>query len=185
MNLRSIAIPISFGRWSGLFLFGLLFLSSEAASQRTSMNSRDPTGARAGSSTDRLPPDPRQRMSLPKPGAVASQQGSSSSASRVVLSLSLVLGAFFVLAWFARQRLPAEASLPAEAVEVLGRLALGPRESARLIRLGSKLALVADSPQGLTTLLEIDQPEEVDRLTELCQSIGRGREPQTWRGGDG
>ena len=58
--------------------------------------------------------------------------------------------------------------LPAEAVAVLGRLPLANRNFAQLIRIGNKLVLVAVTPDGITPLTEVADPQEVDRLLGIC-----------------
>lgn len=114
----------------------------------------------------------RPQLALPAPP----QQGASGplgdgrpEAATVVTALAMVLGAFFLVAWVSRRK-GGEAPLPRGAVEVLGRLPLGPKQSAQLIRIGSRLLLVASSPQGLSTLAEVSDAQEVQRLTEICRS---------------
>lgn len=85
-------------------------------------------------------------------------------------SLSLVLALFFAVAWVTRRRVPARLQvLPTDVLDVLGRVPLGSRQHAHLVRVGSKLLLVAVSEGGAETLTEITEPVEVQRLTELCQ----------------
>ncbi|NLE39727.1 MAG: hypothetical protein GX621_17045 [Pirellulaceae bacterium] len=91
-------------------------------------------------------------------------------------ALAFVLGLFFVVAWGLRRATPGAAtSLPADAVEVLGRASLGGRQQAQLIRVGHKLLLVCLTPNGAQTLTEITDPDEVDELVELCQPNRHGR----------
>ncbi|MCA9174038.1 MAG: flagellar biosynthetic protein FliO [Planctomycetales bacterium] len=90
-------------------------------------------------------------------------------AGRVVMSLAVVLGAFFLFAWFTRRRGGRSSEeLPPDAVELLGELPLGGRETAKLIRVGSKLVLAASNGQSLTPLTEITDPVEVEQLSALC-----------------
>jgi flagellar biogenesis protein FliO len=91
----------------------------------------------------------------------------------VVTALAIVIGAFLMFAWAlkrgnknARGR---SGMLPAEAVHVLGRVPLAGRQFAELLRVGNKLVLVAMTPSGPTTLTEVTDPVEVDRLVGLCQ----------------
>ena len=61
----------------------------------------------------------------------------------VVVSLAVVLGLFFIVAWFMRRGLPnSTRRLPAEVVEVLGRTPLAGRQQMHLLRFGNKLLLV-------------------------------------------
>ncbi|MHB1035585.1 MAG: flagellar biosynthetic protein FliO [Pirellulales bacterium] len=88
----------------------------------------------------------------------------------LVGSLGVVVGLFLGVVWLIRRGMPAGAMvLPREAVEVLGRAALGGRQQAYLVRCGNKLLLVSVSPAGCETLTEIIDPLEVDRLAGLCQ----------------
>lgn len=99
--------------------------------------------------------------------------GRSTSMSTVVGSLAVVLGMFFVLAWFLRRTMPqAMTRLPGEVVEQLGRTPLGGKQNMHLVRVGSKLLLVVVTPFGAETLTEITDVDEVDRLTALCRRNG-------------
>lgn len=85
-------------------------------------------------------------------------------------SLGIVLGVFFVIAWCSRRLAPAgSGQLPKEAVETLGRAPFSSKQQLRLLRVGSKLLLVADSPAGAATLTEITDAAEVEHLTALCR----------------
>lgn len=85
-------------------------------------------------------------------------------------SLGVVLGLFFLVAWFVRGRgAQRGVALPNEAVETLGRFNLGSRQQAHLVRCGSKLLLVAVSPTSVETLTEITDPREVNHLLAICQ----------------
>jgi hypothetical protein len=61
------------------------------------------------------------------------------------------------------------AGLPAEAVEVLGRRMLDPRQSIYLVRLGSRILVLGATPSGLSTLSEVTDPLEVDLLAGSCR----------------
>lgn len=124
-----------------------------------------------------LPLSPRHR----RPGAIPTAGGESARvASRqpalwntgmtVLTSLALVLGLFFLFAWFMRRGVPRGAPLlPPGVVEVLGRMPMPGRQQLQLLRLGNKLLLVHLSLTGAETLAEIADPEEVDRIAGLCQ----------------
>jgi flagellar biogenesis protein FliO len=85
-------------------------------------------------------------------------------------SLMLVLALFFAIAWAFRRMLPPGAGpLPSEAFEVLGRAPLAGRQQAHLLRCGGKLLLVSVGAAGVSTLTEISDPAEVERLTSLCR----------------
>ena len=104
------------------------------------------------------------------PAQRARPLGATSSAMTGVMSLAVVLGLFFAVAWAMRRGMPqGPALLPREAVEVLGRTPLAGRQHAHLIRCGNKLLLVYLSPGVAETLAEIADPMEVDRLVGLCR----------------
>jgi flagellar biogenesis protein FliO len=87
----------------------------------------------------------------------------------VIVSLAVVLGLFFVIAWLMRRSLPNSAQrLPTEAVEILGRTPLAGRQQMHLLRFGNKMLLVCVSPTGVDTLGEITDPVEIDRMAGLC-----------------
>ncbi|HUY36999.1 MAG TPA: flagellar biosynthetic protein FliO [Pirellulales bacterium] len=93
-------------------------------------------------------------------------------------SLAVVLGLFFTVAWAMRRGMPAgAATLPRQAVEVLGRTSLAGRQYAHLVRCGNKILLVYLAPGVAETLTEITDPAEVDRLADLCR-----RQPPTSAG---
>ena len=85
----------------------------------------------------------------------------------VVGALGLVVGLIFVtrlvLARFA-QRGGATAGV---AVQVIGRTAIGPRNTVLLIRVGGRVLVVSDSSGGMRTLANIDNEEEVASLLAL------------------
>ena len=67
----------------------------------------------------------------------------------VFASLAIVLGLFFVVAWFMRRSLPTSSRrLPSDVVETLGRAPLVGRQQMHVLRFGNKLLLVSVSPTG-------------------------------------
>ena len=127
--------------------------------------------------------EPAEASNAPAPLRLAPRQASESgridrpmlptptgAVGTVVGSLAIVLGLFVVLAWCTRRFAPAgSAQLPKEALELLGRSSLSPRQHVQLVRLGNKLLLVALTPAGAETLTEITDAAEVERLTSLCR----------------
>ena len=86
-------------------------------------------------------------------------------------SLCLIVGAGATIVWLLRR--PASSlrgKLPPEVIETLGTTSLNPRLEVHLLRVGGKLILVGSSPSALETLLEIDDADEVARLTAACQA---------------
>lgn len=143
--------------------------------------------ASAASAQHNTPPTPALPLPAASPPAGAadpSASGGLSPAGRVVMSLAVVLGVFFLTAWFQRKRGAASQDtldVPPEAVEVLGEMPLGGESSAKLVRIGAKLLLVAETSQGLSTLTEVTDAAEVERLTDLCHVMNHGR-GGAWRG---
>lgn len=90
--------------------------------------------------------------------------------------LAIAVGLVLAFAWLARCCVPKSARpLPRDVVEVLGRAPLGGKQTTQLVRVGSKLVLVAITPDGAETLTEITDPGEVARLVAACDSnSGRG-----------
>jgi flagellar biogenesis protein FliO len=93
-----------------------------------------------------------------------------------------VLGLFILVAWLTRRARPkGQQALPKEAVELLGRLPLAGRQQMHLVRVGGKLLLLSVTPAGAETLTEITDPQEVDRLSSLCQTNHPGSITETFR----
>lgn len=117
-----------------------------------------------------VPPlPPRGQGSRGSPGSPA-KVGGVSSLVTTGGGLALVLGLFFVVAWFLRRSSPrGSLLLPTEVVEVLGRTSLAPREQLHLLRLGNKLILVSAGAEGVRPLTEITDVDEVVRLAGICR----------------
>lgn len=88
---------------------------------------------------------------------------------RMFGSLAIVLGGYFGLVWLTR-RFGGRGSgrLPSEVVEVLGQTPFKPGHNLQLIRLGNKLLLLINGPEGTHTIGEISDPQEVARLCTAC-----------------
>jgi flagellar biogenesis protein FliO len=96
--------------------------------------------------------------------------------------LGLVLALFLIVVWLARRAAPQSATpLPADAVQVLGRVPLVNRHVMQLVRVGNKLILVALTQQGAATLTEITEPAEVERLCAACERQRPGSITATFR----
>ena len=150
-----------------------------------------PAPAAAAATPLKLAPRKSTGQKLDRPEAPTAE----GAIGTVAASLGIVLGLFLVLAWCSRKFAPAGAAqLPKEAVELLGRSSLGPRQQMQLVRIGNKLLLVAVTTAGeAQTLTEITDPVEVEHLAGLCrrgqsasatssfnQVLGQlAREPQT------
>ncbi len=83
--------------------------------------------------------------------------------------LAIVVGLFLMCAWLMRRSGPKPSSpLPKEAVALLGRVPLAANHFAHLLQLGNKLVLVSVGPDSVTSLAEVTDPNEVNRLLGLC-----------------
>ncbi len=124
-------------------------------------------GAVAAKRSDSLPPRSKNtegKLQTPTPTR-------SSAFMTVAASLSVVLGLFFLVIWFARRSGRAlHAQMPAEVLEVLGKSPLSARMQMHVVRFGNKLVLLAVSAEGAVSLAEITEPLEVDRLAGVCQA---------------
>ncbi len=85
--------------------------------------------------------------------------------------LAIAVGLVLSFTWLLRSLAPKSARpLPRDVVEVLGRAPLGGKQTTQLVRVGSKLVLVAITPDGAETLTEITNPDEVARLIAACDA---------------
>jgi flagellar protein FliO/FliZ len=85
-------------------------------------------------------------------------------------ALAVVVGLFLGCAWLVRRGMKkTSTNLPEGVVSVLGRVPLGARQFAELVRVGNKLVLLSVSSAGVETLTEITDPAEIDRLVGMCQ----------------
>lgn len=81
---------------------------------------------------------------------------------QVTLSLLLVLGAVFAAAWAVR-RLKGFGRLAPGAIEVLGDVALGPKERAVLVQVGKQQLLLGVASGQVNTLHVLAEPVAVDQ----------------------
>jgi flagellar biogenesis protein FliO len=58
--------------------------------------------------------------------------------------------------------------LPRDAVAMLGRIPLTPKQFAHLLQVGNKLVLISISGDRTDTITEVTEPAEVERLLALC-----------------
>ena len=102
-----------------------------------------------------------------------------SDVKKMVGSLALVLGLYFAFVWVMRKlNLGGNAGLPSDVVEVLGQVPFGARRSLQLVRLGTKVLLLLNSPEGTQPLGEISNPDEVEHLVSLCRGKRKPRSKQ-------
>jgi len=112
----------------------------------------------------------------------ASKDAGSSSAGAFLAALVVVLLFVLGLAKLILKRSPYSISgLPTDAVDVLGRRAVDPRNSVYMIKVGNRLILMGSSPNGLSPLAEITDPIEVASLTNVCAAANQtGPDAARW-----
>jgi flagellar biogenesis protein FliO len=87
-------------------------------------------------------------------------------------SLLIVIGVFFILVLFLKKVSPkGNRLLPKEAFEDLGRAVLTQKIQLHLLRLGNRLLLVSITPDGVSPITEITDPDEVVPLLGLCRQL--------------
>jgi hypothetical protein len=86
---------------------------------------------------------------------------------RMLGSLAIVLGGYFGLVWFSRQFGGRSGQVPSDVLEVLGQVPFGPKKHLQIVRLGSKLLLLINGPEGTHPIGEITDPNEVEYLASL------------------
>ncbi len=64
--------------------------------------------------------------------------------------------------------------LPEGVIVPLGRRAVGGGQTVQLIRIGSRILVVTPTAEGLRTLTEITDPQEVERIVSLCLQPQQG-----------
>jgi flagellar biogenesis protein FliO len=124
---------------------------------RTRSNNGIPLGPRPGSSSA-TPLDNSQSRSDLSPGSIL-------AALAFVIVIILGLARLFI-----RKSPYVMTGIPREAVDVLGRRTLDPRNSVYVVQVGSKILLLGSSAAGMNTLSEITDPIEVATLTSLCRA---------------
>jgi flagellar biogenesis protein FliO len=69
-------------------------------------------------------------------------------------------------------------SLPAGMVQVCGKVPLDAKQSLHLVRIGQRLLVLLESPQGMQRLAEITDPDEVRRLLQPHSATAQDFSPQ-------
>ena len=110
----------------------------------------------------------------------ASQDGENESSSSslggrsmgtTVAALGAILLLFLGLVQVWRKYAPqVNQSLPASAWQILGTAPLDQKHQLTIVRVGSRLLVLGQSDQGLQTLTEITNGEEVAQLMAMCQT---------------
>jgi len=86
-------------------------------------------------------------------------------ATRVVLSLVLVIAIIFLLRWIAQQFFGAPSTKrSSRAVQVLSRSMVGPKQHVLLLQVGQRVIVVGDSGTQMNPLAEIKDADEIASL---------------------
>lgn len=145
------------------------------------------TNVLAGTPTTTRPVTPLKRNSkLPSvDGNQSTTEPTTGSSAGAFLAVLVVLLVFALgLARLFLKRSPyAITGLPTDAVDVLGRRAVDPRNSVYMIKVGSRLILMGSSPSGLSSLAEITDPIEIASLANVCAAAKQtGPDAAKWLG---
>lgn len=133
----------------------------------------------ASDSGTALPKRSRSETPLPPNGSEPRRSPGATSPWTTFGLLAVIIVAVLAIARIWKKHGPlSSTALPPEAVELLGRKMIDQRNIIHLVRIGSRIVVVGASPQGLSTLAEIDDPIEVDLLAGLClRRNGDGKSP--------
>jgi len=131
----------------------------------------------AASSID-VPIPLRPRSGAASENADGSNAGKSGGSSAGAVLAALVVGLLFVLGLaklFLKRSPYAISGLPREAINVLGRRVVDPRNSVYIVKVGSRMIVLGSSPGGLTSLADITDPIEVASLANICAAAQQSR----------
>lgn len=158
-------------RWHGCWLLAMWLVLPP------SLGAQEPAEIpRAGLAVDISKANEPLRLTRPGRSGTAGSESTGSARSNsngwttpvgsLVFVLALIAGgAYFIR----RQGGRIAGLLPNDVLQVLGRRYIDQRQSIQLVRCGSKILVLANSSQhGLTTLAEITDPLEVERITAQC-----------------
>ena len=108
----------------------------------------------------------------------SSRSRTSRSLTTTFSGLCIVLGLLMGFVWLAKRNgTMRTSSHHAPLVEVLASYRIGPRNDVSVVRFGSKLLALSVTGNGTETLAELNDPQEVAYLTELCGSTNSASVP--------
>lgn len=97
-------------------------------------------------------------------------------------SLLMVLAAFFFLVLIFKKVTPkGNRLLPKEVFEDLGRTCLTQKLQLHLLRLGNRLILVSITPDGVSPITEITDPDEVVPILGMCRRLDTNSSSELFR----
>jgi flagellar protein FliO/FliZ len=86
-------------------------------------------------------------------------------AVRLALVVAVIWGGVAAMRWYVRRMNGAKGRGAFGALEVMETHALGPNRTLHLVRLGDRAVLIGATPERITQLLTVDDPEELERLS--------------------
>jgi len=101
-----------------------------------------------------------------------SHESSSSAGSILAVMTVAVVFLLGIVALLFRKSPYSVQGLPREAIDVLGRRTVDPRNSIYVVKVGGKMVLLGTSANGLTPLSEVTDPVEVAALASICSASG-------------
>lgn len=133
------------------------------------------TGPVAGASTEQTSVAPSSRE-LRRPSRTSTEGGPVSTLARSwnplsLWPLALVLGLIGLAAWFVRRWVPGAATGGSNALRVLARVGVTPKQHAVLVQCGRRLLLVGASPDRMELLCEITDAVECAELTSRVGAV--------------
>ncbi len=131
--------------------------------------SREPAGG--------LPLPPRANVREAATEARTHSTSNSASVWTTVIALGSIVGVLTLIGRWIKPYVGAPRGLPLEALELLGRRQIEPKVAVHLVRCGGRVLVLGVSSDGVRTLSEITDPQEVERLTETCLNQREGGRP--------
>ena len=162
----------------GAILTGVLLVSGAALA---AVPASRPATSRAATAASAPAPDNREASPLGRDcdgGAEGRRVGPGTSDLggwvRTLAALAVVVVLIFVVRLLLRRLGPVgKGGKGPDAIEVLARSSLSAKHRLYLVRLGQRLVLVGSGPEGLTTLSEVTDPDEVSRLSARAGATAR------------
>ncbi len=152
-------------------------LARDLAAPRPTAESSRPVRAAAPSTASLPLPIPANERQPLGSGSPTKGTGDATTSTSWWLSTALALGAVIAVIFVLRAVIqkwsgttPTSAGSPV--VEVLTRVPVAPKNHILLVRLGGRILVLGDGPQGLRTLSDLHEPEEV---AELLTAISAAR----------
>ncbi|MDH5229313.1 MAG: flagellar biosynthetic protein FliO [Gammaproteobacteria bacterium] len=103
-------------------------------------------------------------LGFARPSSTATFKDNGFSVFKLVFALLLVVGAIFATAWFYK-RFGQVASLPNNAIRIVGGVSLGQRERIVVLQVGEEQLLLGVTPSRIDTLHKLEKPIEISSHT--------------------